>query len=279
MRLSNRSFPHPVVGNADDVPGAEFQATFESEADKSSFYIKVTVRTSSSTLLQAIKKGKACYTMHVECSNTLYRRAFDFTEDSFRVPIPTTAIHDTVEVNAFVRAKAAMSNYAVDGAHEDYGDAVFSIGPGDILAVADGWTFEADHSIDPLRKVGALMVVERSGKPGDHAMEADFDSDKIRILLCDQDFVAYSEMKSVPQLTNHLTTTLVLPVLVEAIHLLEDENDDGSEHKWVKVLRARLDSLTLGTAADALEKAQQLLGLPIRRALASAQAYLAASSM
>lgn len=277
MRLSNRSFPHPVVGNGDDVPGAEFQATFEPEQDKSNFYIKVKIQCSSKTLLQAIKKGKACFTMHVECSNTLFRRVFDFTDDSFRATIPSAAIHDTVEVNAFVRAKAVIPEYAVADAHEDYGDAVFSIGPGDILAVADGYTFDADHSIDPLRKVGALMVVEKSGKQGDHSMEADFDADKIRILLCEQDFAAYGEMKAVPHLTNHLTTTLVLPILIEAIHHLEDDSDGDSEQKWAKVLRSRLETLSVGPAATALEKAQQLLGLPIRRALASAQTYSAAS--
>lgn len=278
MRLSNRSFPHPVVGNGDDVPGAEFQATFEPEQDKSNFYIKVKIQCSSKTLLQAIKKGKACYTMHVECSNTLYRSVFDFNDESFRATIPTTAIHDTVEVNAFVRAKTAIPEYAVDGSHEDYGDAMFSIGPGDILAVADSYTFDADHSLDPLRKVGALMVVEQSGKPGDHSMEADFEADKIRILLCEQDFTAYGEMKAVPHLTNHLTTTLVLPVLIEAIHQLDEDDLNGeTEHKWAKVLRKRLETLSIGSAATALEKAQQLLGLPIRRALASAQTYSAAS--
>ena len=282
MRLSNRSFPHPVVGNGDngneDVPGAEFQATFESEADKSNFYVKATVRCSSKTLLRAIKKGEACYTMHVECSNTLFRRTYDFTEETYRVAIPTTAIHDTVEVNAFIRAKAAMPKYSVDGAHQDYGDATFSVGPGDILAIADGWTFDADHSVDPMRKVGALMVVEFSGKPGDHPMEADFDDEKIRILLCEQDFAAYGDMKAVPHLTNHLTTTLVLPVLIEAIHTLGDEPDIASEKKWARILRRRLEGMGLGPSASPLDKAQQLLGLPIRRALASAQTFLAASA-
>ncbi|VTT98817.1 Uncharacterized protein OS=Lysinibacillus fusiformis ZB2 GN=C518_2415 PE=4 SV=1 [Gemmataceae bacterium] len=278
MRLSNRSFPHPVVGNGDDVPGAEFQVTFEFEADKSNFYLKALVQCSSQTLLKAIRKGRACYTMHVECSNTLFRHTYDFDTETHRVTIPTTAIHDTVEVNAFVRAKAAIPKYTVEGAHPDYGDAVFQVGPGDILAVADGQTFDADHSVDPLRRVGALMVVEQSGKPVAHPMEADFDADKIRILLCEEDFAAYGDMKAVPHLTNHLTTTLVLPVLIEAIHLLGDEPDAAPENKWAKILSRRLETLAVGSSATALEKAQQLLGLPIRRALASAQTYLAGSS-
>lgn len=281
MRLSNRSFPHPVVGNGDDVPDAHFQATFDFESDKSNFYVKVAVRCSSKTLLNAIKKGAACYTLHVECSNTLFRRSYDFDGESHRVAIPSTMIHDTVEVNAFIRAKQGNPKYSVDGANPDYDGMTFAVMPGDILAVGDSQTFDADHSVDPLRRVGALMVVEQSSKAGDLPMEADFGEstgdDKIRILLCESDFKAYGEMKSVPHLTNHLTTTLVLPVLIEALHLLDDP-DDAPTNKWAKILRRRLESMSLGTSATVLEKAQQVLGLPIRRALAAAQTYLAGSS-
>jgi hypothetical protein len=278
MRLSNRSFPHPVVGNGDDVPSAEFQVTFEFVPDKTNFYLKAFVRCSSQTLLKAIKKGLACYTMHVECSNTLFRRTYDFDSEAHRIAIPTTAIHDTVEVNAFVRARVAIPNYKIDGAHPDYGDAVFQVGPGDVLAVADGQAFEADHSLDPLRLVGALMVVEQSSRAANHPMEVDFDTDKIRILLCEEDFDSYAQMKAVPHLTNHLTTTLVLPVLIEAIHLLNDPTADIPENKWARVLGQRLETLAIGSSATALDKAQHLLSLPIRRALASAQAFLSGPS-
>ena len=273
MRLSNRSFPHPVVGNADDVPGAEFQATFDFESDKTTFYLKATVRCSSKTLQKMIAKGTACYTLHVECSNTLFRRTYDFTDAEFRVSIPATLIHDAVEVNAFVRAKVAVPKYAVDGAHADYDDATFGVDPGDVLAVGDGQTFDADHTVDPLRRVGALMVVDESTKPGDHAMEAEFGDDKIRIVLCKEDFKAYREMKTVPKLTDHLTTTLVLPVLMQAIHHMDDA-DGTSESKWARSLRQLLDAKGFGPATDTLEKAQQLLSLPIRRALVAAQALL-----
>ena len=275
MRLSNRSFPYPVVGNADDVQDAEFQATFEFESDKTNFYLSATVKCSSTTLLKLIDKGRACYTLHVECGNTLFRETYDFTSETHRVTLPGTLVHDTVEVNAFVRATAPAANYEVEGAHEDYAGAAFAIGPGDILAVADGQAFDADHDVDPLRKVGSLMVIVRSTKSGDHSMEVDFDGDpnKILILLSESDFAAYIAMKMVPNLTSHLTTTLVLPVLIEAIHILEEP--EPPDCKWARVLAQRLETLNVGSAASALEKAQRLLELPIKRALASAQTFLA----
>ena len=276
MRLSSRSFPHPVVGNADDVPGAEFQAALEFRSDKTTFYLKATVRSSSKTLNKLIAKGAACYTLHVECGNTLFRRTFDFNATEHEVPIQASLLHGDVEVNAFVRAKSAIPKYAVDGAHEDYGDATFAVSPGDVLAVGDGYLFDANHDTDALRRVGALMEVEQSPKPGDQPMEADFYKDKIVILLCESDFVAYRELKVDAKLNGHLTTTLVLPVLIEAIHRLDDE-DDGQDFKWGRILRQRIDALPPGSKSDALQKAQALLVGPIHRALTTAKAYSAAT--
>jgi hypothetical protein len=122
------------------------------------------------------------------------------------------------------------------------------------------------------------MVVEQSSRAANHPMEVDFDTDKIRILLCEEDFDSYAQMKAVPHLTNHLTTTLVLPVLIEAIHLLNDPTADIPENKWARVLGQRLETLAIGSSATALDKAQHLLSLPIRRALASAQAFLSGPS-
>ena len=276
MRLSNRSYPHPVVGNADDVLDAEFQATFDFESDKSNFFITAAVRCSSKTLLKLIEKGKACYTLHVECSNTVFRKTYDFTGDTHRVAIPGTMIHDTVEVNAFVRAKESLPKFVVEGSHADYADAEFAVNAGDILAIAEGQAFEADHDVDPLRRIGSLMVVVRSADPGDHQMKVEYDRDpnKIEIVLCQTDYDAYNEMKSVPNLTSHLTTTLVLPVLIEAIHILE--GPDAPDCKWANMLNKRLEALDL-KEASALDKAQRLLELPIKRALASAQNFLASA--
>lgn len=273
MRLSSRSFPHPVVGNGDDVPGAEFQAAYDFSSDKTTFYLKVSVACSSRSVARLIEKGRACYTLHVECGNTLYRRTYDFTADAHEVALPATEVHDNIEVNTFARATQAVPRYKVEGAHDDYGDATFDVRPGDILAVADGQVFDASQKADPLRRVGALMVVEQSPEAGEHPLRHDPGTDKVRILLCEADFLAYQQMKAVPNLTSHLTTTLVLPVLVQLLHDLPDEENPG-EPKWATLLRQRLAALALPGSADNLEKAQRLLELPIRRALVSAKTQL-----
>src|ERR1035437_6785276 len=122
MKLSERSYPHPVVGNADDVPGAGFQVTYEYSSDKQFYYVDVTVACSSSTLNKLVEKGKATYVLHIECSNTMFRRAYEFTETQHRVQVPASQLNDTVQVNAFVLALSAIPNYEISGSHQEYGD-------------------------------------------------------------------------------------------------------------------------------------------------------------
>lgn len=278
MRLSSRSYPHPVLGNGDDVQGAAFQATFEYASDQQFYYITVTAACSSATLTRLISKSAACYMLHVECSNTLFRHAYDFAEKTHRVQIPTSQLNDAVEVNAFIRAMKDIPSYKIAGAHEDYGDAAFQVRPGDILAIGEGQIFYAETSFDSLRRVGSIMVIEQSSELGDHPMRVEYNSDKIRILLCKSDFQAYSKLKSVPRLTSHLTTTIVLPVLIEALHYIEVESEGLQAFKWYRNLERRIDTLNLGSEQDVLAKAQMLLDMPIRRALAAAESYAVGAS-
>src|SRR5260370_20455970 len=130
MRLSNRSYPHPVVGNRDDVPGAAFQASVEMTTDKEAIYLDVAVKCSSKTINDLIKKNDAKFIMHVECSNTLYRRAFEFSDGNYRAQISSDNLNDAVEVNVFARAVRTISGYRVDAVNPDYGNTTFEIDKG-----------------------------------------------------------------------------------------------------------------------------------------------------
>jgi hypothetical protein len=278
MRLSSRSYPYPAVGDGDDVPEAAFQATFEYSSDQQFYYISVTAACSSTTLLKLISKESASYVLHVECSNTLFRKAYDFTGTELRAQIPAYQLNDAVEVNAFIRATKDIASFKVAGAHEDYGDNAFFVRSGDILAVGEGQVFYAENSFDSLRRIGSIMVIEQSTESADHPMRVEYNSEKIRILLCENDFKAYSKLKGIPTLTSHLTTTIVLPVLLEALHYINEDDQGMRAYKWYRVLESRIEVLELQSEQDVLAKAQKLLDMPIRRALAAAESYAAGAA-
>src|SRR5256885_13049505 len=174
MRLTSRSYPHPVVANRDDVPGAAFQATIEMKTDKEAIYLDAGVNCSSKTINELVKKKDACFVMHVECGNTLYRHVFEFHENSYRAQISIDRLHDAVEVNVFARAARTISGYRVDGAHPDYGTVAFEVEKGDILAVAEGQIFYLDAPFDALTPIGSIMQIHEAQAEGDRPMQIDF---------------------------------------------------------------------------------------------------------
>lgn len=279
MRLSQRSYPHPVLGNRDDVPGAAFQGAVEMTSDRQQVYVDVAIKCSSVTVNSAVASGLATFVLHVECSNTLFRRAFQFADTSHRISIPADNLNDSVEVNLFVRALKDIDGYRVERAHPDYGVATFRIKRGDILAVGEGHVFHIESSFDAMSRIGSIMTIKESIENGDLPMKADFMGDKIVIILAKQDFADYKLLKANEGIAGPLTTTLVLPVLVEGIHILKtDSQGDEDGRRWVRLLTRRIEKLDLGKETDAIILAQELLELPVKRALASSRTLAEAAT-
>jgi hypothetical protein len=269
MRLTSRSYPHPVVGNRDDVPGAAFQAALEMSADKEAIYLDAVVKCSSKTINDLIKKKHVNFVMHVECGNTMYRRVFEFHDGNYRAQIPSDRLNDAVEVNVFARAARSISAYRVEAAHPDYGNVAFEVEKGDILAVAEGHVFYLEAPFDALSPIGSIMEIHEAHQDGDRPMQVEFGGQKILILLSKKDFADYKLLKGMDGMSVALTTTIVLPVLTEAIHIAQQ--NDSDDLRWVRALKRRIESMEFKVEDDALELAQKILELPVKRTFASAR--------
>lgn len=275
MKLSARSFPHPVLGNRDDVPDVAFQSTIEMTADKENIYLDVRWVCSSATLMDYIGDGRATVTVHVECSNTMYR-AVHYTKDAeARLAIRTDLLNDSVEVNTFITALTDINGYSIPGCHSDYGTATFDIKKGDILAVSEGYVFHIESQFDAMNRIGAIMSIVESQLDGDRPMQPDFGQEKIIVVLSKPDFSDYKLMRSQEAVAGPLTCAIVLPVLVEALRQVAAEGADESSPRWMRVLqrRAEASGVKLSEESDFIALAQSLLELPLRRALVSAKQF------
>ena len=274
MKLSHRSFPHPVVGNEDDVVDAAFQAAVSVHNDRVNYYINLKVQCSSSTITKLVRKGDAVYVLHVECGHTLYRSATEFTEDAHEFMIPGENLNSTVEVNVIAQAKKDIPKYRVDKAHPDYGDATFAVSAGDILAVSEGFTFDADINFDMLKSMSSIMQIRERDDPGDAPMEVDLSEEKITIYLSHIDFENYKIIRAHKVLADGLIATIVLPALVEALTTLQGEHKDIEDMRWCRCLKRRIEHAGMSLEIHPLRLAQDLLELPIKRAFSSARTQL-----
>lgn len=272
MRLSARSYPHPVLGNRDDVPNAAFQVALEMSTDKQSVYITADAACSCGALNSRLAAGDAEFVMHVECSNTLFRKAYTFSETAHRISIPADNLNDAVEVNVFIRAVNRLQGYQIPEAHPDYGEAAFDVQRGDILAVAEGQVFHIESNFDSLSRIGSIMQISEAPEDGDLPMKTDFEGDKIVIFLSKNDFADYKLLKLNEGVSGPLTTAIVLPVLVEALYYLKEETAPAEDpRRWVRALVRRIESLKLSKEMQPLILAQELLELPVKRALSSSR--------
>jgi len=277
MRLSSRSYPYPVVGNRDDVPGAAFQASLEMSTDRQAVYLDAQVKCSSKTINDLVRKGDACFVVHVECSNTLYRKAFEFAEQNYRIQIPSDNLNDVVEVNVFTRAKKNLSGYRVDSAHSDYGNVVFNVEKGDILALGESHVFYVEAPFDALSPIGSIMQITETHKDGDQPMQVEYGGQKILIELSKKDFEDYKRLKATEGVSTALTMGIVLPVLVDAIYKLQEAEEDD-DLRWVRNLKRRIDGVERKLEDDPLEIAQRILEFPLKRTFASARKLAEADS-
>ena len=264
MKLRDRSYPHPVVGNKDDVPGADFQVTIEVVTDPESVIIDFTILNSSVTLADLIKNGSARYAAHIECSATSFRKLVEFDCDRHRTVLSSDDLKGHVEVNCFVVATKLISNYLVAGQHPDYGKFTFEIKPFDILARCDGFQFPIDHDYSGFEQIGSILVIISSPDVGDRPMYCELADDKIQVILSQKDFAAYQQLRLSP-VARVLEASVVLPALMTAVASLSTEEPD--EYRWQRILSARMQRLGLSPGDDALTTAQRLLDLPLRRAL------------
>jgi len=267
MKLRERSYPHPVVGNKDDVPGADFQATIEVITDPQSVIIDFTILNSSQTLRDLIRAGNARYAAHVECSATSYRHLFEFDTEAHRITLSADELKGNVEVNCFVAATRAIPNYTVEGQHEDYGKFAFSIKPFDILARCDGFQVSIDHDYTGFEQIGSILVIVSAPDAGEKPMFCDLGDDKIQVILSQKDFEAYQQIRH-GTIARILEASVVLPVLMSAIETLSQDEPD--ELRWQRVVLSKIRQLGLSLNDDPLLIAQRILDLPLRRALSSA---------
>lgn len=269
MKVKNISYPYPVLGNADDMSG-EFKVRFFKTLRRDKIELRVIFELKNKTIEQMIAKKQAVFTAEVECNNAFFRQTFSTSQQEAVFELPAGKLREQVVVRFFVRSLKAVKKYTAAGFHADYkGINDFEIRPGDILAAGGLTVFIAEKDFDPLRPLISSFMAIKEGDQKNGPMFADYsDDEKIVIKLSKSDWRRYQEAKSRKWVADVIHSSIVLPVLVEAIMHVRDGNDDMSNAHWFQRLQAILQDQNLPDD-DPLYSAQQILRSPVERSLES----------
>lgn len=265
MKISNQSFPHPVLGLQDDVNG-KFEAGLTWSCDRALYYLYPVFNLQNETIEKLIENDIAAFVVHLECGNTFFRKSFLFKNRMPEIKINAEELRDRVEVSFYISSIKSLSEYYNKDAHSDYGNQKFSLEKGDVLAYGGDTSFQAVKNYESLKAVSSIMVIKKASY--DRGLtKVNYNNEKIELWLSKENFQVYNDNKTDEHFSTLFHTTLVLPVLYKALTYIAIGDEDLINFKWFDVLKTRIDDENLSVDDDEkhFEIIQSLFGSPIDR--------------
>jgi hypothetical protein len=272
MKTKPKSYPYPVLSPlSDDVSPNTFDSLIAVTARPEAYVLRVELQIGNPTLLALVGSGKAKYSLHVECQSNFYRKLFQSEKAVQEIPIPADEVSGVVEVAAFITAAEAIDGYRIEGAHADYTGLAFPVRPGDILAVSKTATFEAEKDYDSLQKISSVMQIQPSESVAEGFIETDYEAnDRITVFLSKSDHQRYGLLRESAGIRGVIIQTISLPVLIEAVAILREQEPQDSEGvpRWQRRIRHKLSAVAPDwetSEKSNLHFAQLLLSSPFGR--------------
>lgn len=235
MNLDNISFPYPVLGCNDDICPIPELPEASIEVDQNYYHFKVKLKYDNQDIRRLISCGFADHVCEVVCSSTKYRRCFTSDDGVFDIVIPRRSLGGRIVFSPTVTVKEPISNYTNVGFHPDYEGHRFDMEPGDILAVFNQLSYNADIRYDKLKAVGSFMVIEETPDVLPNTL---LDRDKIRLLLPS---ALYNQYRTNPKVNSNpdiIHASLVLNSLIYALCRFELY----SHKRWAEAIKYRIET-------------------------------------
>jgi len=269
MKVKNISYPHPVLGNGDDILEGTFNPSFRRTQGRDTIRLNLTFGLKHPTVEKLIAEGKAVFTTQIGGRSTFYRTQFVTTSPSGEFTLDSNRVRGVITVHLSVRAIASIDEYMPIGCNPDYEGISFRVNPGDILAVATPLKFIADKEFDPLRPTLKSLLNIRKGEFKEGPMQMDYSgSDKIVVFLSESDWESCRTVKGAGIGMPTLLSGIALPALADALLLLKNKDSEVMQNHWYQQLEIILQQQKL-VLGEPFVVAQQILKNPLTAHLKS----------
>jgi hypothetical protein len=263
MKVNTKSYPHPVLGNEDDL-GGFFKVDFHYELSREEVALNPVFALQNSAIENLMKNNKASFVVEVQCRSTFFRTSFSTKKLIERFIIPSRLVRERVIVGFYICADQNINGYAPSDPHPDYNEIRFDVEKGDVLAIGGFCSFIAEKDFDPLRPPVSSFMSIVVGNHHEGPMQIDYESQKIQIILSKADWKSYLSVRSQKAAVGILHSAIVFPALIDAIYQITNGTGDYEDKNWYGRLEAILEAKSLRDK-DPFESAQKILENPANR--------------
>lgn len=257
-----RAYPYPVLGNEDDIVEGFFNFSMERTLEIDAVTIDCKFHIEHETIESLITEKKAQFIVEVICSATFYRKAFSSETFSFYETINASDLRGKVTVESYICASENIKNYDPVDTHPDLMGYTADVRKGEILAVGGTATFSAEKEFDPLKAPVSSFMKIQAQDARKAPINVDYGTDKIIIQLAKEDYESYLQIKD--SAAANLHSSVVFPVLVDALYLLNTDSRNYENLQWF----SRLEQICNEKGFDIqspFETAQKILQKPVSR--------------
>jgi hypothetical protein len=240
--LGNISWPHPVLGNSDDIEGSFHVKISGTIKDQVISLKSENIEINNDYFKSLIDDDKAAILFKLTCSSTLYSDQF---ENNLDTTINCSLISNRLNIDVLIVAKEDIDNYSDDSFHEDtrLGNnlGVFKVFKGSIIGDAGSISFPLNNEY----RKGIAGIIEFQEADSDEPISIDADGSKIIVKYPDspnrQNMIT-TFTTGRKEYINTFLNLFVLPALSEAFRILIESRVNNSydtvvdECDWARVI-------------------------------------------
>ncbi len=252
MKLRQRDYPHPVMApNNTDFSVYNFSIDINVDINriKRCYEFQYNLNSLDESIHELLCSGHAKLGVHIESPLSMYREFKEIShESSGMFTLNSSDLRGNIEVLPMIIARKEILDYHAHSFSTLFNDIKFKLMTGDLLAVGKGQKFDADHDIDPFKNVSSIFTVISSK---DYIYDIDYESDKIIILISEEDFRNYHNLKDNSNYNIFLANIILMPALVSVLSEIKAQNSTGTDYSgfdtkiWFRVLKKKLASLEI----------------------------------
>jgi hypothetical protein len=247
MRSSKWDSPHPLLADGrDDYTVGDFKIIEgEHSLVGNDFVLNFGYELTCPGLEDYIRNGKADVIISVSSRASKFRREFTFnsSETKMKLRIPKDDLVRNVELIAYIVSLGDDKFTLPEHNVEYYGNALFKLRKGDILAESLTVVISLDDS-ELQKPLSSIFQISESPEGYTEAITPYFDDDRIQIFLLPDEYRKYATLRrDHADLRRNLSAIITLPVLIEAIEFIRSEEMDDEhfqKYRWYRALTNQL---------------------------------------
>ena len=281
MSSSNFSYPHPILGNYDDIDielSKKLSVVGWQQTEENIHHYRFTITLEDPTILELIKEHKAKYGINIKCRRTLYQDKILSDYNIIDIKIPRDRVLERIDFETFVIATDNFV-YTNPKANPMFLGESFDIHPGDPLVFFPYTYDKLEVTFHTLKHYSAILVPIPDENVADNDIQI-FTNEKIEVHLSPQTYAIFKEVNTENN-APEIISSIVQTALTTALFKLFLDSDDGempeadeirkNDTAWVQAIVARMSEEGMPTIDEVCESpfseipslVQKLLKFPV----------------